>query len=99
MTQNEENTPKLPVKPPLSRRLMHRFEETLEENFSTLPTGVMVEQMAILDITFRQGLHYALSGSMDAPVFHAALKAQNQYRYTLKALNSFDNAQGKRRET
>jgi hypothetical protein len=98
MTQNEENTPKLPVKPPLSRRLMCRLEETLED-YSTLPTGVMVEQMAILDVAFRHGLHYALSGSMDAPVFHAALKAQNQYRYTLKALNSFDNAQAKRRET
>jgi hypothetical protein len=98
MTQNEENTPKLPVKPPLCRRLMRRLEETLEDH-STLPPGVMVEQMAILDVAFRHGLHYALSGSMDAPVFNAALKAQNQYRYTLKALESFDNAQGKRRET
>lgn len=66
MTQNEENTPKLPVKPPLSLRLMRRLEETLNEDVSILPTGVMVEQMAILDIAFRHGLHYALSGSMSA---------------------------------
>lgn len=99
MTQNEENTPKLPVKPPLSLRLMRRLEETLNEDVSILPTGVMVEQMAILDIAFRHGLHYALSGSMDAPVFHAALKAQNQYRYTLKALDSFDNARRLRSKT
>jgi hypothetical protein len=99
MTQNEENTPKLPVKPPLSLRLTRRLEETLDEGVSILPTGVMVEQMAILDIAFRQGLHYALSGSMDAPVFQAALKAQNQYRYTLKALDSFDNARRPRSKT
>jgi hypothetical protein len=36
---------------------------------------------------------------MDAPVFHAALKAQNQYRYTLKALDSFDNARRPRSKT
>ena len=99
MTQNEENTPKLPVKPPLGLRLRHRLEQTLDEDISILPTGVMVEQMAILDVAFRHGLHYALSGSMDGHIFHAALKAQNQYRYTFKALNSLDNAHGKRRET
>ena len=84
---------------PSIRSCLCRLEETLNEDVSILPTGVMVEQMAILDIAFRHGLHYALSGSMDAPVFHAALKAQNQYRYTLKALDSFDNARRLRSKT
>lgn len=99
MTQNPENTPNLPVKPPLSKRLMHRLQETLENGVSTLPCGVMIEHMAILDIVFRKGINYALSGSMDGHIFHAALKAQNQYRYTLKALDSFDNAQRSRDKT
>lgn len=92
MTQNTENPPKLPVKPPLSARLMRRLEQTLEDSVSSLPGGVMIEHMAILDIAFRRGLNYALSGSIDAHVFHAALKAQNQYRYTLNAVESFHNA-------
>lgn len=91
MTQNQENTPNLPIKPPLSKRLMRRLEETLGDHFASLPIDVMVEHMAILDIAFRNGIHHALTGSTDAHIFHAALKAQNQYRHTFNALNHFDN--------
>ena len=98
MTQNNENTPQAPAKPPLRKRMRDRLEETLDEHQSTLPTGLMVEQSNILDRAFRhlvaRGIEYG-----DTPIFLAAFKAQNQYRMTLKALESHDSPKGGNKKT
>lgn len=99
MTQNIENTPKTPEKPPLSRRLQQRLEDLLEEKGSILPTSVMAEQAMILDHAFRRGIHYATNNGIAERDFTAALKAQNQYRLTVKALESYDSPRGPQKKT
>jgi hypothetical protein len=89
MTENED-TPKLPAKPPLSDKLKLELERTLDEAYSVMPDGVMVEQARILDAVFRRGIYAAMRGSIYADDLNAALKAQNQYRLTIKALQVFD---------
>lgn len=98
MTQNEENTPKTPIKPPLPKRLRDRLEATLEENYSSLPDGIMVEQTQLLDSAFRHLLGSGLQYGGTA-LFLAAFKAQNQYRMTVKALEPFDSPRGGGRKT
>lgn len=99
MTQNNENTPKTPEKPPLSRRLQQRLDDLLEEKGSILPPSVMAEQAMILDNAFRRGIHYATTSGISDRDFTAALKAQNQYRLTVKALESFDSPRGPQKKT
>ena len=45
--------PYRPAKPPLPRHMRIRLEETLAEEYSSMPDGVMVEQARILDRIFR----------------------------------------------
>lgn len=99
MTQNEENTPKSPAKPPLSKRLQQRLESLLEENGSILPTSVMAEQAMLLDVAFRRALEYSTTGGFYEREFLAALKSQNQYRMTLKSLESYDSPRGGGKKT
>jgi hypothetical protein len=99
MTQNEKNTPQTPVKPPLSKKLQQRLDDLLEEKGSILPTSVMAEQAMILDHAFRRAIHSATTHGLFDQNFVSALKAQNQYRLTVKALESYDSPKGGNKKT
>jgi hypothetical protein len=99
MTQSEENTPQTPAKPPLSKKLQQRLDDLLEEKGSILPTSVLAEQAMILDTAFRRGIHSGTANGVYNPHFILALKAQNQYRLTVKALESYDSPRGGNKKT
>lgn len=102
MTQDTDphtdHLPYRPVKHPLPKHMRARLEETLAEEYSSMPDGVMVEQARILDRIFRhltaRGVEYG-----DTQVFQAAFRAQNQYRMTVKSLETLDLPRGGAKKT
>lgn len=97
MTQNEENTPKPPEKPPLPAYLVAKLEELIREDHSILPMTKLVEQAQILDVAFRRSVHRAFERGVEVSILQVALKAQNQYRQTIKALEPWEDPPSKRR--
>lgn len=83
-----ENTPRNTGLPPLPEQLKIHLHDSLARYGDPHPEDVMAEQAAILDrvfrYTFERSVHF--SNSVDVQRVTAALKAQNQYRYTIKAL-------------
>lgn len=85
-----EKTPHKTGIPPLPEQLKIHLTDSLARYGDPHPEDVMAEQAAILDRVFRytveRSVHY--SNSVDIHKVTAALKAQNQYRYTIKTLKT-----------
>ena len=95
---NTDHLPYRPVRSPLPKHMRARLEETLAEEYSSMPDGVMVEQARILDRIFRhlaaRGVEYG-----GTELFQAAFKAQNQYRMTVKSLETLNLPGGAAKKT
>ncbi len=88
-----ENTPHKTGIPPLPEQLKIHLTDSLARYGDPHPEDVMAEQAAILDRVFRYTIERSVqySNSVDIHKVAAALKAQNQYRYTIKALKALQD--------
>lgn len=85
MTQ-ENTTPPDPLK-----ALHARMLESLLPHEGETPEEVMANQMKALDMMFRDFVVRTERYLEQTPYFMAALRAQNQYRYTHKHLMQLQN--------
>jgi len=94
MTENNENTPHSidPATgiPPLSAQLKIRLKDALADYGEVAPEDVFFEQAQILDRAFRHLMLYGThtQGGPHLDPIQAAMKLQNQYRYTVKAMKN-----------
>jgi hypothetical protein len=77
-------------------RLTKNLNDSLEL-YDGAPEEVLLNQAKLLDLSFRKcltGIDSKYGGGICPTQFAAALKAQNQYRYTFRELQSRKKPQG-----
>lgn len=88
MTQNTQN-PHHAI-PPLPDQLKIRLQDALSRYGEQDDESLLAEQVQILDRAFRCVVERAIGAKTDIHGVAAALKAQNQCRQTMNALNRLE---------